>query len=94
MIIEKVTMDGFKVVSSAMFSNEKPPSMTIFPNEIAFSREAHAYLNYCAAIQIMINSNEKKIMIKSAPSTDENSIVWKDKLKETYIPRFNCPKLG
>ena len=93
MIIEKVTMDGFKVVSSKMFTNEKAPTMTIFQNEIAFSREAHEYLNYCAAIQMMLNTEERKIMIKAAPSTDENSIVWKNKLKETYIPRINCPKL-
>ena len=93
MLMENVSMDGFQVVSSKLFSNEKPPAMTIFRNEISFSREAHGYLNYCVAIQIMINSKEKKVMIKAAPSTDENSICWKEKLKESYIPRFNCPKL-
>lgn len=93
MLMENVSMDGFQVVSSKMFSNERLPAMTIFRNEISFSREAHDYLNYCVAIQIMINSKEKKVMIKAAPSADENSISWKDKLKESYIPRFNCPKL-
>ena len=93
MIMESVRMEGFQIVSSSLFSNEKPPLMTIFKDEISFSREAHGYLNYCAAIQILINSEERKIMIKSAPSTDENSITWKNKLKETYIPRFTCPRL-
>ena len=93
MIMENVSMDGFQVVSSSLFSNEKPPAMTIFKDEISFSREAHGYLNYCVAIQILINSGERKVMMKSAPSTDENSITWKDKLKESYIPRFTCPKL-
>lgn len=93
MIMESVKMDGFQIVSSSLFSNERLPIMTIFKDEISFSREAHGYLNYCAAIQILINSEERKIMIKSAPSTDENSITWKNKLKESYIPRFTCPKL-
>ena len=93
MLMENVSMDGYTVVSAAMFANERPPAMTFFKNEISFSREAHACLNYCVAIQIFINPKERKVIIKSAPSADENSIQWNDKLRETYIPRITCPRL-
>ncbi len=91
--LENINLDGFKMVKSEMFKAERAPSMTIFKNEISFSREAHQCLQFCESIQLLINAEEMLVMVRSAPSTDENAIKWSNKLKESYIPRFTCPKL-
>lgn len=90
---DNVDLGGFEIVTSDMFKFERPPAMTIFLNEISFTKEAHQNLQNCESVQILVNSETKTILVRSAPSNEPNSIRWDNKVKETYVPRFSCPKL-
>ncbi|HCS35971.1 MAG TPA: hypothetical protein DIW48_04630 [Sphaerochaeta sp.] len=92
-LIQNITLDGFQVVQGQLFKNERSPVMTIYTNEVAFAREAHAALNNCAAIQLLVNVGNRTIIVRPSASTDEHAIVWERQLKDTYVPRFHCPCL-
>jgi hypothetical protein len=92
-LIQNITLDGFQLVQGQLFKNERSPVMTVYKNEVAFSKEAHVALNNCAAIQILVNADKKMMLIIPSASTDENAIVWERQLKDTYVPRFRCPGL-
>jgi hypothetical protein len=92
-LIQNINLEGFQVVQGQLFKNERRSIMTIFQNEVAFTREAHRDLNNCTAIQILVNVDSKAIIVRPSASTDENAIVWERQLKDTYVPRFSCPCL-
>jgi len=92
-LIQNITLDGFQVVQGQLFKNERSPVMTIYKNEVSFAREAHAVLNNCAAIQVLVNVESKAIIVRPSASTEEHAIVWERQLKDTYIPRLLCPAL-
>ncbi len=92
-ILTSLDLSGFQIIHDQFFRVDKTPYMNIFPKEIAFAREAHEMLHNCECIQILINEEAKSIVVKAAPSSEENSILWARKTKNTYIPRYTCPKL-
>ena len=92
-IFTAIDLTGFQVVHGQFFKVDKLPYMNIFPREISFARETHEMLHNCESIQILINEEGKTIVIKAAPSSEENSVRWVRNTKDTYIPRYTCPKL-
>ncbi len=88
-----IDLKDFQIVHGQFFKVDKLPYMNVFPKEIAFAREAHEMLHNCECIQILINEEGRTIVVKAAPSSDENSVRWARNTKDTYIPRYTCPKL-
>ena len=91
---ETISLDGYEIVSENLFRNEKAPTMTIFKEQISFSREAHTELKNCAGVQILINYTEMSVIVRPSMHLDSDSTInWNRSYSDGYIPRFTCPKL-
>lgn len=94
LIGDEFDLRDYKVVSSQLFRFDKAPFMNIYPKKIAFSNEARGMLNNCQAIRIMVNEQKKTVAIRATPPSESNTLVWSnEKLKDSYIPQYLCPKL-
>ncbi len=92
---ENIDTNGYGIVPSSLFNSmDRPPTITLYPDKITFSQEAHTALNNCTAILLLINYEEQSIIIKAATTSDDNAIEWVTKDKEKYISQLNCPSLG
>ncbi len=91
--IEDINLKGFLVVQSELFRKEAEPVMNLFEKSISFNRECHIALNNCESVQILVNPENRTILIRPSSSSDKNALIWKRNLKDTYIPKFTCPNL-
>jgi len=88
-VANEVSLEGYQIVPGMMFNRATDPSMTIWYGSVAFNSVCFSTLNDCAAIQIMVNTKEKKIIIIPCPSKDKDAILWhkpsqKQKSKKIY----------
>ena len=75
-IIGDVSMDGFQVVRGRYFSRQLEPAMTLWNTSISFNVPAYSALNNCESVQILVNPDLKQIIVKPAPSKDQDAINW------------------
>lgn len=75
-VIGDISMDGFQVVRGRYFSRQLEPALTLWSTSLSFNVPAYAALNNCESIQILINPEQKQILVKPAPSKDRDAINW------------------
>ncbi len=88
--IREISIDGFQVVSSAMFervTKTKEPTCTFWWNSISFSKPAVEALNNCERIRIEVNTAKRCILIIPVTATDRDGIRWVKSSKQVMVPR-------
>ena len=89
-IISDISMEGFQVVRSQYFCRQIEPCMTIWDKRIAFNLPAYAALNNCEAVQFFVNKDDRKILVKPAPTKETDSVNWIRNPKAPKQTRLEC----
>lgn len=91
MNLEEVSLDGFQIVNSEMFSHLSrimEASCSIWPTRIAFNKIAIKLLNNCEYVRIEVNPVNKRLLVIPVTSSDKDSIRWvkgKKDLSSRYL---------
>lgn len=91
--LEEVSMEGFQVVSSSMFSHfpkTSEPSCTLWYSSISFSKSAVNALNGCERVLIQVNAKTKGILIVPVSSKDKDGILWLKDSKVVQAKKMDC----
>ena len=91
-VANEVSLEGYQIVPGMMFNRATDPSMTIWYGSVAFNSVCFSTLNDCAAIQIMVNTKEKKIIIIPCPSKDKDAILWHKPSQKQKSKKIACGK--
>ena len=91
--LQEVSMEGFQVVSSSMFSHfprTSEPSCTMWYSSISFSKSAVNALNGCERVLIQVNAKTKGILIVPVTSKDKDGIQWLKDSKIVEAKKMDC----
>lgn len=92
--MNEVSLEGFQLVRAQMFGRASEPSMTIWPTSVAFNMACYSALNDCACIQIMVNTNDRKIAVIPCPAKDADAISWLKGKENKKYKKLDCSKFG
>ena len=85
-IIDEVTLDGFQVVKSELFSSKSylrgNPTCTIWPSKICFNRVSLRSLNNCEYVRIEVNPRTQCLVAIPVSSSDKDALRWVKGQKE------------
>ena len=91
--ISEINMDGFQVVRGQLFSRMLEPFMSIWYSSISFNAACYSALNECAAIQLLVNSHDRRVLVKPTPSSDRDSINWSKEPDKHKCRKIECSNL-
>ena len=77
--VQAIDMEGFQVVSADLFSNYQrgeAPTITLWINQISFSKAAINALNSCERVRMEVNTQTKAILLIPVSSKDKDGIKW------------------
>ena len=74
--IGDINLDGFQVVKGNYFNRQIEPYMSFRETSIAFNVSAYKALNCVSTIHIMVNQQNRKVLIRPVSSDDADSITW------------------
>lgn len=75
-VIGDINMDGFQVVRGLHFSRMLEPSLKVWNTAISFNVPAYSALNNCESVQMLVNLEQRKILVKPVPSKEPDAINW------------------
>ena len=75
-VIGDISMDGFQVVRGLYFSRMLEPSLKLWNTAISFNVPAYSALNNCESVQMLVNLEQRKILVKPVPSKEPDAINW------------------
>lgn len=92
-LLDEITLQGFNLIQAEYFSHQVGPIMTIRSSSLAFNTSAYKALENCEAVHIMINSVEKKIVVKPINSDDKDAVKWIKDLNNPKSVPIECTAL-
>ena len=90
--MNEVSLDGFQIVPGMMFNRANDPTMTLWYGSVAFNHICFEAFNDCAAIQIRVNTKDRKIAIMPCPSKDKDAISWLKPSQKQKSKKLDCGK--
>ena len=88
--MSEISMEGFQLVRGQLFSKAQEPFMSIWYSSISFNKACYTALNDCGAIQLMVNSSQRKIIVKPCPSKDRDAINWQQISGKYKSKKIEC----
>lgn len=84
------SFDGFQVVRGEFFSHLREPAITFCNSRIYANTACVNKLQDAEYVQILVNSETKKIVIKPCNEDDKDSFLWRKarKDKEGFAPKY------
>lgn len=89
-VIGDVNLDGFQVVRGHYFSRASEPSLTIRESSVTFSVSAYTALNNCEAVQILVNQEAKRILVRPINSSEPDAVTWIKDLSNPKAKAIEC----
>jgi len=89
-MIGDISMEGFQVVRSQYFCRQIDPVMNIWERAIAFNVPAYSALNNCESVQILVNMQDKRILVNPSHSKEPDSINWIRTPADPKTTRLEC----
>lgn len=89
-VIQDISMDGFQVIRGRYFSRQLEPALTLWNTSISFNIPAYTALNNCESIQLLVNPDTKRILIKPSLSKDQDAINWIKDLSSPKSTKLEC----
>lgn len=89
-VIRDISMDGFQVIRGRYFSRQLEPALTRWNTSISFNIPAYTALNNCESIQLLVNPDTKRILIKPSLSKDQDAINWIKDLSSPKSTKLEC----
>ena len=90
--IASISLDGFQLVGSQLFSKQIEPSMTIWASAIGFNMASFTAMNKCEHINIYVNPAERKILIRPSLSKNPEAVKWVKNIEKPSAPHIECTK--
>lgn len=90
--ISEISLDGFQVVRGQLFARAPEPSMSIWYSSISFNVACYSALNDCGAIQLLVHSAQRKIIVKPCPSKDRDAVNWQKTPGKHKSKKIECSK--
>ena len=95
--IEEVTLDGFQIVSSDMFTQlprKSDPTCSIWPSQLAFNKLTISSLNNCEYVRIEVNPKTKCLVVIPVTSSDKDGIRWINGKKDLFARNMKSKRFG
>ena len=89
-VIGDVSLDGFQVVRGHYFSRASEPSLTVRPNSLTFNIAAYAALNNCEAVQVLVNRDSQRILVRPINSSEPDAVSWIKDLDSPKAKPIEC----
>ena len=89
-VIDDVNLDGFQVVRGHYFSRASEPSVTIRPTSLTFNIAAYGALHNCEAVQILVNQNAQRILVRPINSSEPDAVNWIKDLDAPKAKAIEC----
>ena len=89
--VQDISMDGFQVVSADLFCNYlrfDAPTITLWIDQISFSKAAVKALNNCERIRMEVNSQSRQILLIPVTTKDKDGIKWM--ITEPHGRKLEC----
>jgi len=84
--IKEISLEGYQLVRGKYFTRKAEPCMTLYGSAISFNGAAFESLNNCDNVQLLVNEQNKSIIVKPVISKDADAINWnKNKNKSVKI---------
>lgn len=74
--VESINLDGFQVVRRENFAKIQCPALTIKYGKIYFNLKAIRKLDEATHIQILINKEEKKLIVRASEESSKEALKW------------------
>jgi len=87
--VDRFDYEGFEVVRREWFSKVNCPAVTFKYGSITFNVRAIRKLNECSHIQILMNREKKRMIVKPCDEDDKDSLQWsKVDKRDKVVPRM------
>ena len=91
--VQDINMEGFQVVSADLFCNYQradAPTITMWIDQISFSKAAVNALNNCERVRMEVNSQTKGILLVPVSTKDKDGIKWMITGKDPHGRKLEC----
>ncbi len=75
--LDDLSLEGFQIVKGTYFAPQSEPKLAIWNTAIGFNPASFAALQQCDAVQLLVNDEKRRILVRPVSSSDLNSINWK-----------------
>ena len=89
----EINLQGFQIVRGQMFNRQSEPAMTMWYSSASFNTACYSALNDCTSIQMLVNSDEKKIIVRPCPSKDKDAVTWLTAADKVKYKKIECSRL-
>ena len=86
--LEEILLDGFQLVRRSFFEKGTEPALSISNGTLAFNSACGKALNCCESVQVLVNNNDKKIIITPVTSNEVEAVKWKKAKCDAY--KLDC----
>lgn len=91
--LQEVELKGFQLVKSQYFARQVDPSMTLWETAVSFGTASFDALDKCEFINMYVDYDKRKILIKPTTSKAREAIKWIKIWKSLYRQGLNVPAL-
>ncbi len=92
--IQELNLEGFQVVSSDFFDHYHQrndiPTITLWNDQIAFSKASVKALNNCERVRMEINAQTRGILLIPVSTKDKDGIKWMTTGKDPHGRKIDC----
>ena len=88
--LEEVGLQGFQLVKSQYFARQVDPVMTLWETAVSFGTAAYAALDKCEFVNVYVDYDKRKILIKPTTSKDPDAIKWIKNMDKPASVRLEC----
>ena len=89
-VISDVSLEGFQVVRGQYFSRVLEPALTIKPSSLTFSMAAYQALHMCESVQILVNTEDRKILVRPIGSSEPDAVNWIKNMDKPSAKAIEC----
>lgn len=89
-VLSDISLDGYQLVRATYFEKYIEPIMTLWHTSVAFGQGCYSALGNCEFIHIMLNDEEKSIIIRPTNSKENEALSWRRSGKEAKYNKMDC----
>ena len=89
-VIEDIKLDGFQIIRGQYFKRESIPYMTLWDTSCQFSASAYTLLNCCENVQLLVNHEQRRIIVRPTNSNDDNAVSWLSASRTAKTTKLEC----
>ena len=89
-VLTDISLEGYQLVRATYFEKYVEPIMTLWHTSIAFGLGCYTTLGNCEFVQIMLNDEERSILVRPTNSKENEALSWRRSSKEMKYHKMDC----